>query len=164
MTGIGIVDETFPTIHAPTPIFPATLLFISFKKGLGGWKGIRGATDMALRRAIVGLVVGTSLAWSIPEPADAQLVVETMTANVRVEVVLPGTPSGSGTDFTGSLIFTSVNFTPGTVTFAGMPVDFSGTEASWLAVTHPATIHIPVTTDPGQPNRSERVRLGQLPQ
>lgn len=38
VTGIRIVDETFPTIHALTPIFPATLLSFRLKWDSEGGK------------------------------------------------------------------------------------------------------------------------------
>lgn len=43
----------------------------------------------------------------------------------------------------------TISFTPGSVTFGGQPVDFSGTEASFIA---PATRYVrilPVTSQPG---------------
>ncbi len=80
----------------------------------------------------------------------AQTAVETWTATQTFVVSMPGTPDGGGgIDFTGTQPVNTLAFTPGSVTFAGVPVDFSGTEASFLATNYAGTANIPVTSGPG---------------
>ena len=90
------------------------------------------------------LIVG-----SLSSPASAFTVVETFTSTATISFLLPGTPDGfGGVDFDYTQSFTTINFTPGDVTYLGQPVDFSGTESSWLSTSLTGTINIPVTAGP----------------
>lgn len=90
------------------------------------------------------LVIG-----SLSSSASAAVVVETFSATETYTFVLPGTPDGSGgLDFDYTQSFTAINFTPGDLTFQGQPVDFSGTEADFLATSQNGTVNIPVSSGP----------------
>jgi hypothetical protein len=92
--------------------------------------------------------VGLVLACTWASTAVAQVAVETYSVTYIIDVNLPGTPSGGGIDFGGAGLTTTLSFTPGSVTFEGQPVDFSGTEASFLAGTYTGSAHVPVTGGP----------------
>lgn len=78
------------------------------------------------------LALGLSVAWACV--ARGQIVpIETFDYTAFLNVQIPGIPNGGGVDFIAELEITSIDFTPGSVTFMGQPVDFDGTEASWLA-------------------------------
>ncbi|MFV1968950.1 MAG: PEP-CTERM sorting domain-containing protein [Pirellulaceae bacterium] len=80
---------------------------------------------------------------------DADLVIETYAATADIELVLPGIPDGmGGLEFEAEFKFTSLDFTPGSVTFAGQPVDFDGTESDFVAGTYTGTAHVPVNVGP----------------
>jgi len=86
---------------------------------------------------------------SLSSAASAQVLVETYTATESYTFTLPGTSDGGGgLDFNYAQAFTTISFTPGSVTFNGQPVDFSGTESSWLSTAQTGTINIPVTSGP----------------
>ena len=76
------------------------------------------------------------------------MAVETFTGSATNFLVLPGTPSGGGIDFTGTTSVSTLSFTPGSVTFNGQPVDFSGTEADWLVSSYTGQVNIPVNAGP----------------
>ena len=80
--------------------------------------------------------------------ARAQLAVETVSGTATIAVPLPGTPIGPEIEFVGITIVTSLDFTPGSVTFEGQPVDFDGTEASFLASTYSGLALFPVNAGP----------------
>jgi hypothetical protein len=99
-------------------------------------------------RPILALLLAAAL--SGPDPAHAATVaVETFTGTGVWNVVLPGAPDGGGgVDFAADRMLGTISFTPGSVTFEGQPVDFSGTEASWLANTYSGTTNTPVAAGP----------------
>ncbi len=80
--------------------------------------------------------------------ARAQLAVETVSGTATIAVPLPGTPIGPEIEFLGITILTSIDFTPGSVIFEGQPVDFDGTEASFLASTYSGLAVFPVNAGP----------------
>lgn len=82
---------------------------------------------------IIGLLL---LSSSLSSSASAQVVVETFTATETYDFVMPGTPGASGIDFNYAHSFDTITFTPGSVTFLGQPVDFSGTEAAFIATSN----------------------------
>jgi hypothetical protein len=95
-----------------------------------------------------GIFAG-ALALVSSTSAGAQVAVETYTGTGTYNFALPGTPNGSGIAFAEDLAVTSLTFTPGAVTFNGQPVDFSGTEASFLANTYGSgTTFVPVAAGP----------------
>lgn len=90
----------------------------------------------ALPLFILGVVI-------IVTPAFGNTSVETFTATGEYVITLPGTVVGTDIDFSGAFTVTGLNFTPGSVTFEGQPVDFSGTEATFLANTYDGSAKIP---------------------
>lgn len=88
-------------------------------------------------------ILSVALLFLAPAPAAAQTQVETFNATGQYQITIPGTIVGPDIDFNGTLTLTSLSFTPGSVTFEGQPVDFSGTEASWLANTYDGQHTIP---------------------
>jgi len=78
----------------------------------------------------------------------AQLAVETVSGTATIAVPLPGTPIGPEIEFVGIVITTSLDFTPGDVLFEGQPVDFDGTEASFLASSYSGLAIFPVNSGP----------------
>ena len=76
------------------------------------------------------------------------LIVETFTATGRTSFALPGTQTPTGVGFSTSSSLSSITFTPGAVTFRGQPVDFSGTEASWLAGSTSGSTRFPINSGP----------------
>ena len=76
-------------------------------------------------------------------------VVETFSGTRTYFYAMPGAPDGGGgLDFNYSSFLSALVFTPGSVSFDGQPVDFSGTEAAWLASSHSGTANFPVTAGP----------------
>jgi hypothetical protein len=69
--------------------------------------------------------------------------VETFTVTGTYNANLPGVVVGQDVDFTGGFAVTSLDFAPGAVSFAGTPVDFDGTEASFLANSYTGDYQIP---------------------
>jgi len=97
--------------------------------------------EMRLVVVLAGCLAGQS--------AVAQLVeVETYSGDKTYTFNLPGAPSGTGLIFGESLTVNSLSFTPGSVTFRGQPVDFSGTEASFLANSYSGQTTFPVNAGP----------------
>jgi hypothetical protein len=80
--------------------------------------------------------------------ARAQFAVETVSATATLAVPLPGTSIGPEIEFAGITIITSLDFTPGDVLFEGQPVDFDGTEASFLASSYSGLAVFPVNAGP----------------
>ena len=78
----------------------------------------------------------------------ALLAVETVSGTATIAVPLPGTPIGPEIEFVGIVIPTSIDFTPGDVLFEGQPVDFDGTEASFLASSYSGLAIFPINSGP----------------
>jgi hypothetical protein len=96
-----------------------------------------------------GILTVLGVVALVAVPLSAQVSVETYTYTGTYNVTLPGTPSGGDVNFTGNLMITSLDFTPGSVTFQGQPVDFDGTEASFLANSYSGASDVP--NNPGSP-------------
>lgn len=86
-----------------------------------------------------------TMLWVLSAAATsyAQTTVETFTATATYNIIIPGNIVGPDIDFTGGMTITSLDFTPGSVNFEGQPVDFDGTEASWLANTYEGSASVP---------------------
>ena len=80
--------------------------------------------------------------------ARALIAVETVSGSATIAVLMPGTPIGPQTEFVAVTIPTSLDFTPGSVTFEGQPVDFDGTEADFLAASYSGVALFPVNAGP----------------
>ena len=80
--------------------------------------------------------------------ARALIAVETVSGSATIAVQMPGTPIGPQTEFVAVTIPTSLDFTPGSVTFEGQPVDFDGTEADFLAASYSGVALFPVNAGP----------------
>jgi len=99
------------------------------------------------RRLFVGLAGCTALAFG--EGAVAQTTqVETFTAAGVVNCSMPGTLAGAGVSFSTNASLQSLDFTPGTVFFNGMAIDFDGREAAFLANTYNGSVQTPVAHGP----------------
>ncbi|MHC5211074.1 MAG: hypothetical protein ACYTG2_10185 [Planctomycetota bacterium] len=99
-----------------------------------------------MRRPGLAPVLVALLACTLP--LTAQQVVETGVGSGTIQFFLPGTPLGAGLQFTYVDTLTTLSFTPGSVTFMGQPVDFSGTEAAWLASSSGGRWCVPINAGP----------------
>lgn len=72
----------------------------------------------------------------------ARAPVETFTFTGVYNVSLPGVVVDDDVNLAGDLTVTSLDFTPGSVTFEGQPVDFDGTEASFLANSYNGSLRL----------------------
>ena len=94
-------------------------------------------------------IVAVFLSIALSAGAASAVVVETYTGSETYLVSLPGSPDGGGgLDFNVQMQITSLDFTPGAVTFEGQPVDFDGTEADFLAPSYSGTCNLPATGGP----------------
>lgn len=106
----------------------------------------------ARRRGALTLLSALALVLVSASSARAQVAVETFSGSGTFNLTLPGTPNGGGVDFAASGALNTLAFTPGSVTFSGQPVDFSGTEASWLASSYTGNLQVPVNAGPATVN------------
>jgi hypothetical protein len=92
----------------------------------------------------IGALGTTSEAGPPPVP------VETFTGQFRANIRVPLNNDGGGGLVAppGPVAPLVIDFTPGSVTFEGQPIDFDGTEASFLASTYEYSYNIPVNSGP----------------
>jgi len=99
------------------------------------------------------LVLGARAIGS-PSPvpvADAQTAqtVTTYSGTIVLSMAMPGTSNGGGgLDFPASGTLSNLQFAPGTKTFNGQPVTFSGNESAFMSTTLTGTITFPVSSGP----------------
>jgi hypothetical protein len=99
------------------------------------------------------LLCGLTWAAAFGAPSEAQagaVIVETFTGNFRANIGLPLNDDGEGGLVAppGPVAPIVIDFTPGSVTFEGQPVDFDGTEADFIATTYEHSYNIPVNSGP----------------
>jgi hypothetical protein len=102
-----------------------------------------------------GAVLLCGLAWAAALGATSEaragaVAVETFTGNFRTNIRLPLNDDGGGGLVAppGPLVPLVIDFTPGSVTFQGQPVDFDGTEADFIASSYDNSFHFPVDSGP----------------
>ncbi len=103
-----------------------------------------------MRTIYASFLIATVTLASTPTRAAALTIVETYTASqFDFNIILPGIPDGGGgLNFNFTATQPTIDSTPGSVSFEGQPVDFDGTEASFIASTYTGTINVPATSGP----------------
>lgn len=96
----------------------------------------------SLAAASAALLLGASL--------SSQQTIETFNFDATTVYQLPGTVNGPNTDFNWVTTGNTLAFTPGSVTFMGQPIDFSGTEAQFLSTNASGSMSFPVLGGPAQ--------------
>jgi hypothetical protein len=95
-------------------------------------------------------LVGAAVPGTTSEARAGAVIVETFTGQFRANIRIPLNDDGGGGLVAppGPLLPLAIDFAPGSVTFQGQPVDFDGTEASFLASSYEYSYNIPVNSGP----------------
>jgi len=97
---------------------------------------------------LCGLVWAAALGATSETRAGA-VIVETFTGEFQANIRLPLNDDGGVLVAPpGPLVPLVLDFTPGSVTFQGQPVDFDGTEADFIATSYEYSYTIPVNSGP----------------
>ena len=76
-------------------------------------------------------------------PSLAQVAVETYTGTQQITMNMPGIQMGDSIEFSGLLKFTTLQFTPGPVTYEDTLIDFSGNEFIFISADYPIVLKFP---------------------
>lgn len=101
-----------------------------------------------LQRRLRAAVVGSSVIFFHATAGAQSVQVETFTATAMADCAMPGAAGGGIVVFSTAATLQSVDFAPGTTFFNGVPIDFDGTEPSFLASTYTGGVVTPVTAGP----------------